>query len=53
MRELFGIWLIFTGLIIGCIALIGMDMELKDQIKVGLSLELVLTLITIGGYLLS
>ena len=53
MREILGLWLITTALLFGAVALLGMDLTLKDKICTGLSIELVVTLIFIGGYLLA
>ena len=52
VREIIGIWFIFTALVFAGIMLFGMELETKDKIITGVSLEIFLTLIIIGSYLI-
>lgn len=52
MKEAIGLWFIVTGLIFGCITLFGMELSLKEKVKTGLSMELFVTLMIVGSYLL-
>lgn len=52
MKELLAVWLIVTGITIGCASFYGLIVDMENKFRVGLTLELVLTLIVIGGYLL-
>lgn len=52
MREIIGIWFIFTALVFAGIMLFGMELKTRDKIITGVSLEIFLTLIIIGSYLI-
>ena len=52
MREIIGIWFIFTAVVFAGIMLFGMELETRDKIITGVFLEIFLTLIIIGSYLI-
>ena len=45
MREIIGIWFIFTGVVFAGIMLFGMELKTIDKIITGIFLEILLTLI--------
>lgn len=53
MKQLIGMWIIFTALNFGGIAIFGFDMGKEEKIITGVCLELFLTLILIGSYLIA
>ena len=52
VREIIGIWFIFTGVVFAGIMLFGMELKTIDKIITGIFLEIFLTLI-IGSYLIA
>lgn len=52
MKEIIGFWFITTAIIFGGISLFGMDLPLKEKVIGGFCIELFMTLIIIGSYLL-
>lgn len=52
MKELLGFWFIATAIIFGGTSLFGMELPLKTTITIGLLIELFITLLFIGCYLL-
>lgn len=52
VREIIGIWFIFTDLVFAGIMLFGIELETRDKIITGVSLEIFLTLLIIGSYLI-
>ena len=52
MKGLIGCFLLLTGIVFGCIALFGLDLELKEKIAMFVYFEIFLALIITGAYLL-
>lgn len=53
MREILGLFLIFTAILIGCLFLFGMDFDLKERVMFFLVFEAFIVLIMFGSYLIA
>lgn len=52
MKGVIGCFLLLTGIVFGCIALFGLELELKEKIVTFVCFEIFLALIIAGAYLL-
>ena len=52
MKQILGLFLIFTAINITCWGLFGVDLTVKDQITGGIATEVVVIMIAVGSYLL-
>lgn len=52
MKEIIGVWFVMTAFVLAVVSLLGFELTLDEQIKLAISLELVLSLILIGARLL-
>lgn len=53
MKEAIGLFLLFSAVLLGCIFLFGLDLDLKDKVKIVIGGEVFLALLVCGTYLLN
>ena len=53
MREVIGYLMVYFAVIIGCLALFGVEMSMKDKIIMGAIFMIFLTLLTFGVYIMA
>ena len=52
IKECIGLWFIVTAIIFGGVMLFGFDDTVKDKIITGITIEVFITLIIIGAFLI-